>query len=663
MKNKRALQILFAVLFAGLMTLLASCGGGGGGYGGGGGSTSYGGTPPPPAGSSPPTSSGLFVDAPVCGLNYTTSSGYSGITDVQGQFRFTPGDTVSFRALGVTLGSYAPPIAADGSATVTPLNLVVGATSVADARVTAIGQFLNTLNALSTAQGSGRNGIFVVPTGTGLQTALTALNTTAPNLTATQLQSALDSAYGAGKFTVVATTAAQAALQQGANSQGVIGTVWKGICTCGGGGQFFFQSDGTLNGFTNDGKLLSGTWTASTVTGGGVSLSLFSSGGGYSKNALIAAGASTGTADIYSSTGVLQGTFMFSKAVSATTLASSAFGGGWYASFTATPASNGNGSAYFIAAPDGTFTADTNDGKVFSGTWNVTTGQGTGTFTSTSGMVNNVSVDFSAGTGSVSSSGTVVGTLTLTRTGTFSVTPPSPTATGVPIPLLLNMVTSWANLPNTTNSIAVSLSVADTTGAQIAFGNKSTSEPPNFSGVRTTTTDNIAVSYPQGAGKTYSVSVGQQNCTVSGGSGTVNDANSGNASAYPTVYITCDPNALPAPPIPLLLNMVVSWANTAQSVNSFALTMSVSDATGKQIANTVKTASEGSLITTGIRSTTTDNVAVSYTKGAGSTYQLSIAPGQTAATQCSFTGGASGVVVDANSGNAAAYPTVTITCN
>ena len=650
--GKRVLQILFV----GWVAVLAACGGGGSSPG----TTAT-------TGTAAPLSVGLFVDAPVYGLSYTTSSGHSGTTDAQGQFSFSPGDTVTFSAMGVTLGSFAPVIAADGSATVTPLNLV-GATAVSDPKATALGQFLGTLNALSVAQGAARNGVFVIPSSTPLQTQLTALNTTAPNLTAAQLQGALDSVFGANKFAVVSAATAQAALQQGFNSAGLIGTVWKGSCTCGGGGLFYFQSDGTLNGFTDSGDLLSGTWAASPAVGGGTNLNLFSSGGGSVRNAFIAAGASTGTADIYSGSGVLKGTLTFSKTTSAAALTSSAFGGGWYAAFSVTAAGTaagyGNGSAYVVAAPDGSFSVVTNGGNVFTGTWTVATGVGSGSFTSNSGKVNNVAVDFSAGTGSVSNAGQVVGNLALTRAGTFSVTPPSSTATGTPIPLLLNLVTSWANLPNTTNNIAVSISVSDANGSQLAFGTKSTSEPPNGGGVRTSTTDNIAVSYPQGSGKTYSVSVGQQNCSVAGGTGAVNDANSANAAAYPTVYITCDPNALSSPPIPLLLNVTASWANVAQAVNGFGLTLNVSDATGRQIAMTNKGVFEGSANLSGVRSTTTDNIAASYPKGSGTTYQLVIPPDTGAsAPRCAITSGASGPVADANSGNAAAYPTVAVTCN
>jgi hypothetical protein len=74
-----------SVLVAGL--LLAGCGGGGGGDSG----TS--------------TSTGVFSDAPVAGLSYTTSSGLSGTTDGQGHYNYHAGDTVTFKLGGITLGT------------------------------------------------------------------------------------------------------------------------------------------------------------------------------------------------------------------------------------------------------------------------------------------------------------------------------------------------------------------------------------------------------------------------------------------------------------------------------------------------------------------------------------------------------------------------------
>ena len=67
-----------------------------------------------------PPQTGQFIDSPVQGLGYVTSSGLSGTTDAQGRFQFHAGDTITFRIAGVDIGS-----ATAGSA-VTPASLVGG---------------------------------------------------------------------------------------------------------------------------------------------------------------------------------------------------------------------------------------------------------------------------------------------------------------------------------------------------------------------------------------------------------------------------------------------------------------------------------------------------------------------------------------------------------
>jgi len=63
---------------------------------------------------------GTFVDSPVAGLAYVTSSGLSGVTDAQGRFQFHAGDTLTFRIAGVDIGTAA------SSATLTPASLAGG---------------------------------------------------------------------------------------------------------------------------------------------------------------------------------------------------------------------------------------------------------------------------------------------------------------------------------------------------------------------------------------------------------------------------------------------------------------------------------------------------------------------------------------------------------
>jgi hypothetical protein len=48
---------------------------------------------------------GIFIDAPVSGLSYTTTSGLSGATDEAGHFKYKAGDSVTFKLGNVELGS------------------------------------------------------------------------------------------------------------------------------------------------------------------------------------------------------------------------------------------------------------------------------------------------------------------------------------------------------------------------------------------------------------------------------------------------------------------------------------------------------------------------------------------------------------------------------
>ncbi len=521
-----------------LLALLAACGSG----------VSVGTSSSPSTAAAPtPTLIGTFTDAPVAGLFYTTNSISGGcmpsspcVTDSMGQFRYAPSDTVNFFAAGIYLGSASPSVAADGSTTVTPVSLVPAATSVTDPTVTAIASLLSTLNAVSIATGNGASGVYVIPNDNALVTQLSTVGT----LTVANLQTAITAVYPTLGITVPSAADAQAALLQGINAQGVIGTVWSGSCTCGGAGIFYFQPNGNLLGFTLDGGTLSGNWSG--LSSGGVSISLVSSKGGYTQGGAIPAGSGAGAAQVYSASGGLQGTFNFTKVSSATSLSNTSYLGGWYASFTpnsaGTAAGYGSGgSAYVIAAPDGKLYGLTNDGSYFSGTWDVGMGTGTANVT-TPGKSTAISVALASGIGSATNNGQTVGSLAFSRTGSFSVT--SSAGNADDIPLLLNVSVSWANTPTSVSSFALSLNVFDANGNQVANGIKAESTSLRTGGTRTTTTDNIAVSYPMGVGSRYSLQVDNAAlntpCAVTNGSGPVSDASSGSASAYPTVSISCN---------------------------------------------------------------------------------------------------------------------------
>jgi hypothetical protein len=79
-------------IYAFALMALAACSSGGDG---GGGTT--------PVASAPPLT-GTLLDAPVVGMPYVTSSGLSGVTDAQGQFRYRAGDTITFSYGQTTIG-------------------------------------------------------------------------------------------------------------------------------------------------------------------------------------------------------------------------------------------------------------------------------------------------------------------------------------------------------------------------------------------------------------------------------------------------------------------------------------------------------------------------------------------------------------------------------
>lgn len=131
-KNK----LLRALLAAGLTTGMVACGGGGSSSdstsGGGGG-----GTPPSGQGAGAESASrGQFVDSPVGGLEYETSSGMSGLTTDDGFFNYKTGDEVTFKLGSFYIGK------TTGSNVVTPFSL----TSGNEEQATNVARFLQTLD-------------------------------------------------------------------------------------------------------------------------------------------------------------------------------------------------------------------------------------------------------------------------------------------------------------------------------------------------------------------------------------------------------------------------------------------------------------------------------------------------------------------------------------
>jgi len=164
---------LFLCLFLFLSFLaLAACGGGSGSSG---------------------LQVGVFTDGPVSGLTYTGSSGSQGTTDATGRFTFLPNETITFSIGNLTLGS------ATGSATLTPLGIVSGATSASDQRVNNMLILLQTLD----ADGDLNNGIQI----TAAAQAIISANAASINFNqttsafASSLSSLMTSLNNAGVFT------------------------------------------------------------------------------------------------------------------------------------------------------------------------------------------------------------------------------------------------------------------------------------------------------------------------------------------------------------------------------------------------------------------------------------------------------------------------------
>ena len=121
---------LMATALAAAATLTA-CGGGGGGA------------------ASSSTKVATFIDSPVAGLTFQSPS-RSGLTDRNGNFPYTPGETVTFSIGNMVLGS----VTVTGNK-VTPLQIVPNAASARDPRVTRILRTLQTLD----SDGDLNNGI------------------------------------------------------------------------------------------------------------------------------------------------------------------------------------------------------------------------------------------------------------------------------------------------------------------------------------------------------------------------------------------------------------------------------------------------------------------------------------------------------------------------
>jgi PKD repeat protein len=115
-------RIVLSVMFLFAITLLTACGGGGGG----GGDTST-------------ANTGTFIDSPVQGLDYLTTT-QKGTTNSQGSFTYETGEEITFSIGDVVLGTTL------GKSIITPLDLVPGAQDETDPTVTNILRLLQSLD-------------------------------------------------------------------------------------------------------------------------------------------------------------------------------------------------------------------------------------------------------------------------------------------------------------------------------------------------------------------------------------------------------------------------------------------------------------------------------------------------------------------------------------
>lgn len=181
----RSIRVLPCVL--GLSVLVSACGGND--------DTVAAATPAPPPPPAVGSATGVFTDAAVQGVAYTTSSGVTGTTNALGQFTYNPSDTVSFKLGAVTLG------AVTASALVTPVELSAGSND----KLTNLLVLLQSLD----DDGNASNGIKIAAAAAAAVT--TGVDLAQPSATfASAANTGLTAAMAAGGITRAVTTTTQA---------------------------------------------------------------------------------------------------------------------------------------------------------------------------------------------------------------------------------------------------------------------------------------------------------------------------------------------------------------------------------------------------------------------------------------------------------------------
>ena len=128
-------RIIMAAQVAVLSLLLVACGG----SSSSGDANTTGTIRSPSTPSSPTVKSGVFLDAAVAGLSFSSGVLF-GVTDINGTFEYIEGELVTFSVGGMTLGSVS------GAAVITPVDLVPGAIDETHPMVVNILRFLQSID-------------------------------------------------------------------------------------------------------------------------------------------------------------------------------------------------------------------------------------------------------------------------------------------------------------------------------------------------------------------------------------------------------------------------------------------------------------------------------------------------------------------------------------
>ncbi len=635
-----SIKIFLVILFS---ALVASCGGGGGDS-----SSSTPTTTPTPTTSL----TGVFSDAPVAGLNYYTNTGFGGCTSAApcttnsaGQFNYTAGNSVTFSAAGVTLGTatnLSTTASVNSPAVVTPVSLAPSGSTASSAPVVAIGQFLSGLNSVALQSGQGGNGVFTIPTATGTNAATVTIllnslqNAGVTNLSTTAgLPAALQIALTAASGVVPSAPQVTANITQSVNSVGVLGSIWTGTCTqCNAGAgsnvNLMLNPDGVVRGFVKINSSSSGAgsviggWEGYTTTG---ACSAATSGIASSTSACFTAvpapkngsnpwtgfdtsyvlgtvstSAGTGTLQIYDSTSI---TPLVPYPVTLTEQAvpsgvNPTYLGGWLLTTgPATAASLAGGqvsgsSAFLILESNGSFVTSSSGSATVTGNFNLSTGIGSATISN----ANNVPPTICGGMpgGGVFGSSSESWAIDLTN-GTFTRTYVSGTLPGFAPGTLFGtgtftrvatgaaeLLTQWGDNEGKLSDVAAETQITMALNAQINWP----ANPP-LSG-NATHGINIAVAM-------------------------TGDPNIGSSCQAPT--------------------------GTPTKLEAYAIKPEISPVGfGGGSGNS------------------SDTISFGYIKGQAQQYAVSVV----SSPYCTVTSGGSGAVNDANANNPSAYPTIVVTC-